>query len=56
MKHTAGSLLLGALLTIGGCSNRTKAPDVSDNIHNSLDQAGFKDVSVRQDRTKGWSR
>jgi osmotically-inducible protein OsmY len=53
MKHIAGSLLLGALLTIGGSSNRTKAPDVSDNIHNSLDQAGIKDVRVHQDRDKG---
>jgi len=53
MKHIAGSLVLGALLTIGGCSNRAKAPDVSDNIHHSLDQAGFKDVSVDQDRDKG---
>ncbi len=53
MKLIAGSLLLGALLTIGGCSDRNKAPDVSDNIHRSLDQAGFKDVSVSQDRDKG---
>ncbi len=53
MKHIAGTLLLGALLTVGGCSDRTKAPDVSDNIHTSLDQAGFKDVSVHQDRDKG---
>jgi hyperosmotically inducible protein len=53
MKLLAGSLLLGALLTVGGCSDRTKAPDVSDNIHTSLDQAGFKDVSVHQDRDKG---
>ncbi|HXA66834.1 MAG TPA: BON domain-containing protein [Bryobacteraceae bacterium] len=53
MKHIAVSLSLGALLTIGGCSDRNKAPDVSDNIHRSLDQAGFKEVSVNQDRDKG---
>jgi len=53
MKHIAGSLFLGALLTIGGCSDRNKAPDVSDNIHRSLDHAGFKDVSVNQDRDRG---
>jgi len=53
MKHITGSLLLGAMLTFGACSNRTKAPDVADNIHNSLDQAGFKDVKVDQDRDKG---
>jgi osmotically-inducible protein OsmY len=30
-----------------------KSPDVSDSIRKSLDQAGFKDVSVSQDRDKG---
>jgi len=53
MKHLAESLLLGALLMVGGCSNRGKAPDVSDNIHSSLEQAGIKDVSVHEDRDKG---
>jgi osmotically-inducible protein OsmY len=37
-----------------GCSTMsTKAADVSDNIRTSLDRAGFKDVSVSQDREKG---
>jgi len=36
-----------------GCSESTKAPDVSDNIRKSLDQSGYKDVSVSQDRDKG---
>jgi hyperosmotically inducible periplasmic protein len=40
----------GALL---GCSNTNKAPDVTDNVRKALDQAGFKDVSVKQDRDKG---
>ena len=31
----------------------TKSPDVSDSIRKSLDQAGFKDVTVSQDRDKG---
>lgn len=54
MKRIAGTLLLGALLIVGGCGNqRTKAPDVADNIQKSLDQAGLKDVSVKQDRDKG---
>ncbi len=48
---------LFALLAIGatlGCSGASaKSPDVSDNIRNSLDQAGFKNVSVHQDRDKG---
>lgn len=46
-----------ALLVAGmfvGCSQRSpKSPDVSGNIRQSLDRAGFKDVSVTQDRDKG---
>jgi hypothetical protein len=46
-----------ALLVVGillGCSQApTQSPDVSDAIRKSLDQAGFKDVSVAQDREKG---
>jgi hyperosmotically inducible protein len=45
------------LFTVGclaGCSRTaTKSPDVSDSIRKSLDQAGYKDVSVSQDRDKG---
>jgi hyperosmotically inducible protein len=49
---TALTLLAAGIL--GGCSNTAaKSPDVSDNIRKSLDQAGFKDVSVIQDREKG---
>jgi hyperosmotically inducible protein len=52
------SLVTGlTLLTVGGlvgCSRTaTKSPDVSGSIRKSLDQAGFKDVSVSQDRDKG---
>jgi hyperosmotically inducible protein len=52
------SLVTGlTLLTVGGlvgCSGTaTKSPDVSDSIRKSIDQAGFKDVSVSQDRDKG---
>jgi osmotically-inducible protein OsmY len=36
--------------TLAGCSGTTNSPDVSDSIRKSLDQAGFKDVSVSQDR------
>ena len=46
-----------ALLTAGimvGCSTTAaKSPDVSGNIRASLDQAGFKNVSVSEDRDKG---
>jgi hyperosmotically inducible periplasmic protein len=46
----SATLLIGGLL---GCSNTTKSPDVTDSIRKSLDQAGYKDVSVSQDRDKG---
>src|ERR1700693_71493 len=51
------SVAMVALLAVGilaGCSQTaSKSPDVSDSIRKSLDQAGFKDVSVSQDRDKG---
>ena len=56
MKKLRLSVALLALLAVGilaGCSGITKSPDVSDSIRKSLDQAGFKDVSVKQDRDKG---
>ena len=44
-------VLLGTLV---GCSTATtKTADVTDSIRASLDQAGFKDVSAKQDRDKG---
>ena len=43
-------LAIGAL---AGCSDTAKSPDVADNVRKSLDQAGLKDVSVKQDRDKG---
>jgi osmotically-inducible protein OsmY len=43
-------VLVGAL---AGCSETSKSPDVTDNIRKSLDQSGYKDVSVSQDRDKG---
>jgi len=49
---TVLALLVTGILT--GCTTTTaKSPDVSDNIRKSLDQAGFKNVSVTQDRDKG---
>ena len=44
-------LVIAAALGCSGAS--AKSPDVSDNIRTSLDQAGFKNVSVSQDRDKG---
>jgi hyperosmotically inducible protein len=43
-------LLVAGMLS--GCS-QNKSPDVTDSVRRSLDQAGFKDVSVSQDRDKG---
>jgi hyperosmotically inducible periplasmic protein len=57
MKTTQLSLIALVLLASGilaGCStNATKSPDVSDSIRKALDQAGFKNVSVSEDRDKG---
>lgn len=36
-----------------GCSDSNRSPDVTDNIRKSLDQAGYKDVKVSEDRDKG---
>jgi hyperosmotically inducible periplasmic protein len=44
-------LMMGAM---AGCSTENnKSPDVTDAVRKSLDQAGYKDVSVSQDRDKG---
>ena len=58
MRSTVLSFSLLSILGFGmlsGCSteNKAKAPDVSGQIRNSLNQAGLKDVSVSQDREKG---
>ena len=47
---SAVPLVIAGMLS--GCSEN-KAPDVTDNVRRSLDQAGFKDVSVSEDRDKG---
>jgi len=46
-------LALLAVSSLAGCSGTAASPDVSDSIRKSLDQAGFKNVSVSQDRDKG---
>jgi hyperosmotically inducible protein len=50
--YVAMLTLIGAG-TLAGCSGTSASPDVSDSIRKSLDQAGFKGVSVSQDRDKG---
>jgi hyperosmotically inducible periplasmic protein len=46
-------MLLAMGATLGCTGAAAKSPDVSDSIRNSLDQAGFKNVSVSEDRDKG---
>src|SRR5712675_810131 len=48
-------LTLPLLITgmLSGCSTNSKTADVTDNIRKSLDQAGFKDVTVSEDRDNG---
>jgi hyperosmotically inducible protein len=46
-------LALVAMWTLAGCTQAEKSPDVSASIRKSLDDAGFKNVSVSQDRDKG---
>ncbi len=57
MKMTKLFFTVLALLVAGimaGCSTTSaKSPDVSDSIRKSLDQSGFKGVSVSEDRDKG---
>jgi hyperosmotically inducible protein len=53
-RLSVAMIVLLALGILAGCSQTsTKSPEVSDSIRKSLDQAGFKDVTVNQDRDKG---
>ena len=54
LKPCLGLLAVVVVGTLAGCStNTTRAADVSGGIRTSLDQAGLKDVSVKQDIDKG---
>jgi hyperosmotically inducible periplasmic protein len=55
MKYNSKLGLLTIVIagTLAGCSSMTKSPDVAGSIRQSLDQAGYKDVSVSEDREKG---
>jgi hyperosmotically inducible protein len=53
MKYTFELLAIAIVGTLTGCSSMTKSRDVAGDIRKSLDQAGYKDVSVSQDRDKG---
>jgi hyperosmotically inducible protein len=56
MKKIQSCLAVLAIAVIGsglGCTASEKSPDVADSIRKGLGQAGFKNVSVSQDRDKG---
>lgn len=56
MKSLRSMLTLVPVLLVGGllgCSETPRSPDVSDSVKKSLEQSGYKDVSVSQDRDKG---
>jgi len=54
LSLSATLLTLFTAVTFSGCfGTSAKSPEVSDSIRKSLDQAGFKDVSVSQDRDQG---
>ncbi len=57
MSSRAMSFAAAAVLFVtglAGCSRSdTQSPAVADEIRKSLDQSGYKDVSVSQDREKG---
>jgi osmotically-inducible protein OsmY len=54
LKITLTVLTAAVVGALVACStSSTKAPDLSNSLRTSLDQAGLKDVSVSQDRDKG---
>lgn len=57
MNRIKSSLAIGILfplVMLSGCSqDSTKASNVAEGIRQSLDQFGYKDVSINQDRTRG---
>jgi hyperosmotically inducible protein len=53
LSHLPGVLAIAAIGILAGCSQSSKAPEVSGSIRTALDQAGLKKVSVTQDRDKG---
>jgi len=53
-KTISMTVVAVAIALMLACSDRPpKAPDVASDVRHALDQAGFKDVSVSQDRDKG---
>lgn len=53
LRLSASIITLFVAGILAGCSGTSASPDVAASIRKSLDKAGFKDVSVSQDREKG---
>jgi hyperosmotically inducible periplasmic protein len=53
MPTLALGLAAAVVGTLSGCSNFNKAADVSGSVRISMEAAGFKNVTVSQDRDKG---
>jgi hyperosmotically inducible protein len=53
LRFSVTMLTLLAAGALAGCSGTSASPDVSERIRKSLDDAGFKEVSVSEDRGKG---
>lgn len=53
IKAVSTLLIAVAVATALACSSQHKAPDVTSDVRNALNQAGLNDVSVSQDRDKG---
>ena len=54
LRFRLAALVFAVCAGLGSCTGaRTKSSDVSSAIRRSLDQAGLKDVSVKQDTDKG---
>jgi hyperosmotically inducible protein len=53
LRLSRNILTLLAAGILAGCSGTSASPDIAGTIRKSLKEAGFKDVSVSQDREKG---
>jgi osmotically-inducible protein OsmY len=53
LKPFAATLAFFCVVVLSSCTSTPKSPDVSGSIRQALDQSGYKDVSVTQDRDKG---
>jgi hyperosmotically inducible protein len=52
-KILVAILAVAMLFALGCAQQRAASPSMKDSVENSLEQAGFKDVNVDEDRDKG---